>query len=126
MDVAQWSGWIPNRANVRLGVAGVVKMYADRRFLYLDVDRPSPVTIRSVFRVLRSVGLRASYCRYDRTERGWHVIVRLNKPIEPLATVAIQVIMGSDPKRERFNLVRAMSGKANRNRRWNMLFEYKI
>jgi hypothetical protein len=124
LDVQQWSGYIRNPKACKLGTAGVIKMYARRDLLYVDWDKARPSCIRSIYRVCRSVGLGVRFVRYDKTARGWHVIVGLNRKIEPLLTVALQVILGSDPKRERFNLVRAMSG--TRNRRWNMLFERKV
>lgn len=44
--------------------------------------------------------------RIDRTRRGWHVVVALRERVAPALVVAAQAILGSDPNREAFNLMR--------------------
>lgn len=78
--------------------------------LKLDVDRkrrPSRVRLRRLlvragYKVL-SLGIRQSP-----SGRGWHVRIRVSPhPRTPLEVIALQAILGSDPKREAMNLVRA-------------------
>lgn len=76
--------------------------------LLLDLDgRAVPrVFWRRLRHAVRTWQLRVEHVRYDRTRRGWHVIVRLRETLDPVAIVAAQAILGSDPKREIFNLLR--------------------
>lgn len=63
--------------------------------------------------------------RYDRTRRGWHVTVGVRKKIPPPLVVAAQAILGSDPKREAFNVMRVQRlDKVSPfwRARWNVLY----
>ena len=62
-----------------------------------------------------------------RTRHGWHVIVTLDNAVEPCIVVAAQAILGSDWKRENFNLFRVqqlagMPAVWREARRWNALY----
>ncbi len=50
--------------------------------------------------------------RFDRTRRGWHVIVAVHKTVPPPLIVAAQAIWGSDPRREMFNVMRVQNLRA--------------
>lgn len=118
-------GW----EQLNLGCPGLVKQKANPRLLLLDFDTP---IVPSIFRFtaiqsrLYPSGLRFRSIRYDRTARGWHVLIELNQALKPLQVVALQAICGSDPFRECFNYVRVMSGRADKTRDWNILFERKL
>ena len=66
-----------------------------------------------------------------RTKRGWHVRAGVCGQVEPSVVVAVQAIMGSDWKRETYNLVRAR-GLARapafwrQQGRWNVLYARKL
>lgn len=77
--------------------------------LRLDYDRARLPrdSYRRVVAVLRWLRLRPLALVYRRTARGWHVKVALSRRCSALVVVALQAILGSDPKRETFNLVRA-------------------
>jgi len=60
-----------------------------------------------VMGALRWLRLRPVAVVFRRTERGWHMKVALTRRCQPLVVVALQAILGSDPKREVFNLLRA-------------------
>lgn len=63
--------------------------------------------------------------RYDRTRRGWHVIVTVNRRLTAARTVAAQAIFGSDPRREMFNMMRVQQLHRLPPRwrcRWNVLY----
>ena len=79
--------------------------------------------MRELSRELRLFGLLPKWVRYDRTNRGWHIIIRVNRDLVPLEVVALQTVLGSDRKREAFNLARVMAGGGPK---WNILFERKL
>lgn len=61
--------------------------------------------------------------RYDRTRRGWHVVVAVTQALSPAITVAAQACLGSDLKREAFNLMRIQHLPRGYFRgRWNVLY----
>jgi hypothetical protein len=64
-----------------------------------------------------------------RTRRGWHVRAWYRGPAwPPVVIVAVQAILGSDPERELFNLVRALAldgAPAFWRTRWNVLYRAK-
>lgn len=95
--------------------------------LYLDFDGALPRNLTS--RITWAVtlwGWTLRAIRYDKTKRGWHVVVGIAETLSPSVTVAAQAILGSDYKREAFNLMRVQaladvppfwSG------RWNVLYQ---
>jgi hypothetical protein len=115
-------------ASMRLhyGCPGLVKAYARPDTTYCDYDKPKPPPVAVVYELAQWLGIRPLFIRDDKTARGWHRIVRWNRKFEPGVIVALQLAMGSDPKRERFNLIRVLSGEAKHNKRWNLLFEHKL
>jgi len=63
------------------------------------------------------------------TNKGYHVYVYANPKIEldNKDVIIIQLILGSDYKREAFNLYRVMSGEyGQKDRSWNVLFHRKF
>jgi hypothetical protein len=62
--------------------------------------------------------------RYDRTRRGWHVLVGIRQAITPPLVVAAQAVLGSDPARESYNLMRVQRPRRGFFRdRWNVLYK---
>lgn len=108
-----------------VGRAGLVKYYARADRTLCDYDTRKPPSLWLVWRVARMMAIEPLTVEYNRTRRGWHVIIVWNRSFKPLEIVALQFAMASDPKRETFNLARVLSGKA-RNRRWNILFTSKV
>lgn len=75
--------------------------------LYLDLDGDIPKGfLFRLYRCVRLWGWPLEAVRYDRTARGWHVVVGINRRLTPAVIVAAQAILGSDLKREAFNLMR--------------------
>lgn len=103
---------------------GLIKVRGDRWTALIDIDQERPPQLARLWRVLGRVELRPRYIRYDRTARGWHVLIGLPRRLTSGELVALQVLLGSDPKRERFNLYRVLSGA--RPRDWNLLFSEKL
>jgi len=104
--------------------------------LKLDFDCPTPPAdllerIRALFRWLG--GRPAVVGVWRSNKKGWHVLVetRAKWARDPVAVVAAQAILGSDPKREMFNLMRAVSLASRpafwRGRhRWNTFYSRKL
>jgi hypothetical protein len=105
-----------------------MKEFSDPRMVYCDYDRPTPPSMWELNRVFHILDIRPQYIRFDRTRHGWHVVIRLPRALDKLATVALQAVLGSDPRRETLNLMRALSVKwdAHNSRRWNILFREKL
>ena len=81
---------------------------ACRAVLRVDYDGRIPaVSYRQLIAALRWLRLRPLAVVYRRTVRGYHMKVALTRRCQPLVVVALQAILGSDPKREVFNLLRA-------------------
>ena len=96
--------------------------------LYLDFDGPVPKGL--IDRIVWTTKLwrwKLEAVRFDRTRNGWHVIVGVRKRLDPPVVVAAQAILGSDYKRETFNLMR-VQGLANIppywRERWNVLYSH--
>lgn len=104
---------------------GEIKTRGDSRTLLCDFDDPRPPTLARLWRVLGRIGVRPIYIAYDRSHSGcWHVRVRLNIALTSGEIVAAQALLGSDPQRERYNLMRVIAGA--RIRDWNLLFQRKF
>lgn len=102
---------------------GIVKARGDSRSIFCDYDTARPPSLARIWRVLARIGARPRFIAYDRTARGWHVRIRINIRLTSGEIVAAQALLGSDPKRERYNLARVICGA--RPADWNLLFESK-
>lgn len=109
-----------------VGCPGRVKRYHKRNLTMCDYDQDEPISLVKIWSEAARLGLRPRWVAYDRTARGWHVTIEWNKNLSPGETVALQLLFGSDIERERFNLARVIQGRAGRNPRWNLEFEYKL
>lgn len=110
---------------------GILKAVHDNRHIYLDFDKRNPINLLRLRHAMCLCKLRVGWVRYDRTNRGWHVIVRLRQSVHPLEIVALQAVLGSDPEREKFNLARVMENQRRGASAWkasrtNILFSRKI
>lgn len=95
--------------------------------LYLDVDRPRPpkAILQRITQCCRLWRWPVEAVRFDRTRRGWHVVVAVAGDMDPALMVAAQAIMGSDLNREMFNVMRVQQLHAMPNfwrTRWNVLY----
>ena len=82
-------------------------------------------TFRSLFFI--------EYFMLQRTYKGWHIIVVLDRELAPPEIIALQAILGSDIKREALNMARWLGVRNKYNKlpkfwkqRWNLLFKEKI
>lgn len=94
-----------------------------------DVKSPSQIMARLPF-VTRQLGLRVksmSYV-YSSSGRGIHVVILLGEMLPAPVIVSLQILCGSDWRRETFNLVRVKSlrnAPAFWRNRWNVLYAEK-
>lgn len=114
------------------GTVATIEAYSDPKILLLDYDvaRPVPYLI-PLLASLRTLGLRARWCSYRRTRHGWHLELAIDFALTPSEQVAAQAILGSDPRREKMNLRRAISLRVHKHpafwrKRWNILFDKKL
>ena len=108
------------------------------RLLYIDIDEQHSsdrVTQlqNEIYRVSSMIQVHLELKVVHPTARGFHAIVEAAWPdfksIEPLETVCLQLLLGSDPKRETFNLLRAHNlgdAPAFWQDRWNVLYSEKL
>lgn len=106
-------------------------------WIKLDLDGDAPFESERMLFLLDVLGDTCAmfidnkrYAMHE-TARGRHVELRFRKEYPPLAVVAIQAILGSDARREIFNLLRAlMLGDApefwRQEGRWNTLYAEKL
>jgi len=94
-------------------MASVLKLDCDRK-----LDR---IRIADALSLLGIKPLRASVFR---TANGFHVYIHIKGSLTDMETVALQVILGSDYRRECFNLMRVRSNNF-KDGSWNILFSRK-
>lgn len=112
-------------APLQLGRMGRVKRYASADVSLCDIDTVRAPRLEKVFRLAHVLGVGVRWVRLDRSHSGrWHLLVCWRARFSKLELIAIQAILGSDYKREAFNLYRVRSGV--RSRRWNFLFDEKL
>ena len=98
------------------------------RYLKIDFDNVRSVEglrrrllrLSKVIRILRlSVG--DIETKKSPSGKGYHVIIDMKRDIPDIVAVTLQSLMGSDYKRECYNLIRVANGIKN----WNVLFKSK-
>lgn len=113
---------------------GIVETYGGQSDLLLDCDESSPraamLMLCNVLRVCRFIGVRCRHAHATRSRRGWHLRIILNRKFSDVERVALQILSGSDPAREMYNLIRVFSLAAHPDAhfgaRWNVLFSRKL
>lgn len=144
----------PSARALKIDRFGVVKQRARADLVLIDLDlprsyriarrckygRPLPLAvarglcpIRVIRAVCSRIGLHPVSVRYDRTARGFHVVIQLpwRERLQRAETCALQACLGSDDRREALNLARARSirqfgAPPHALDRWNLLFERKL
>lgn len=100
-------------------------------WVLLDFDGAVPLDFPDRCEFLQhTLGLTLDAFRYDRSSNGgYHVCIRLAAPLEPVAVVAVQALLGSDYRRETYNLARVLeleNAPAFWHSRWNVLYSSKL
>jgi len=95
--------------------------------LNLDIDRKIYSGSNRIIRVCSILRLTVLSSRVKRSRNGnFHWIIKIRENLTPMQIVCIQAIMGSDWKRECFNMLRAsqLEDKSELvNKHWNVLFK---
>ena len=68
------------------------------------------------------------YQQYE-TAKGYHLVLEIKEPLEPLCIVLLQALCGSDLRRETFNMARVLKlsdAPTFWQTRWNVLYEEKL
>jgi hypothetical protein len=110
---------------------GILKEETNGRQIYLDYDNITAPSLLKLSRSCSLCSLHIEWIRYDRTNRGWHVICRFTEALHPAECVALQAVLGSDSEREKFNLARVIANRREGANAWkrsrsNILFERKV
>jgi len=106
----------------------------ERRAVIIDYDsrkQQKPFSIRAVNHTLRKIGIKYEYACYHRTRGGWHLYLYLAEDLERAEIIALQNLLGDDPVRGTFNLMRVISIRKNGiapewKQRHNIAYDYKI
>ncbi len=99
--------------------------------LLIDVDHARPRKLGRVLGLLGRAGYRVRSLSQWRSPsgRGWHLAIEISpRPATAVEVVALQLLAGSDPYREAYNLFRARrvdAGQVDRywHERWNVLYD---
>ena len=87
---------------------------------------PSP----PVQSLAHTLGLKVVWQRWDKTQHGWHLVIKIRQRLTLAEIIAAQAILGSDRARERLNLARAISIRLRPSKFWkaraNILYKRKI
>lgn len=110
----------------------MVKQRGDAHLLLCDIDggRKKRVklahALRNLAAVARTLGEKVEYIALERSssKRGWHLTIRTQLAHTKIEQIAMQLLIGSDPARERLNLMRAMSQVEYAG--WQLLFSRKL
>lgn len=96
--------------------------------LYLDVDGRLPRDLLG--RIILACKIwrwPLVAVKYERTRRGWHVVVGVRRRVSAPLIVAAQAVLGSDRNREMFNVMRVQAlpyVPGYWRTRWNVLYVY--
>ncbi len=99
--------------------------------LYLDFDNGAVLDESRLGFLLETLDEHVRFRAIYKTRRGHHIEIELYGDYPPCSVVAMQAILGSDPRRETFNLLRALQlGSApkfwRQLGRWNTLYAEKL
>lgn len=96
----------------------------------LDIDSGNPLPIMTMIqRAARAGFVLRALCQWrSPSGRGWHLLIEVEpEPMTAMETVALQLLLGSDPNREAYNVNRARQVDAGDvdpywAERWNVLY----
>jgi hypothetical protein len=107
---------------------GIVEHYATDRMTLHDYDNPiKPPAIAEILYIAGILGAEVRTLEFFPSRRGTHLAITWSVQWTPTQTVAVQALLGSDPRREAHNLRRLMDGwNTTNDRGWNILFRSKV
>ena len=94
--------------------------------LKIDIDRIniSFFTVKSIQLLARNFTLKKLIIKTSPSRKGHHIVLCLKEEMTDSEIIAWQFAIGSDKKRERYNLLRHTHG--NKMKDWNILFPKKV
>lgn len=100
-----------------------VRIWGNPKTLLFDFDNDKTKPFLPINEVLDRLGWSYRMEELIPTKHGVHCIVHLRRAITETEIIALQLLCGSDPKRELMNLKRVLSpGFTGKNRKnWNLL-----
>lgn len=106
---------------------GSVSHYHAANVTLCDYDAATLPKLEPIYALGRKLGIKPIAIETKRSSsgKGWHVITTWNRDFTPAETVCIQMALGSDMKRETFNLARLLSEDVSTRKDWNFLFSAK-
>lgn len=88
----------------------------------LDFDKPSyPNTFFERMWVLDRLNIDIQRILIRRTPHGYHIKIEIRQDLDDIDILILQLLLGSDYRREFFNYQRIKAGVKN----WNILFDKK-
>ena len=99
---------------------------------FMDYDSSEDVpTVPKVYAVARIINLHPLAVCYQRTRRGWHIIVSFSETFSDVELIAIQGILEDDPMRGALNFMRYWNSKGKVvpefwKKRSNILYKRKV
>lgn len=130
--VHKWETWKHPTRGIKVGRFkrwGIVKEFFENDKILADFDAPE-IPTPVLFSLAHTLGLTVKWWRYDRTRKGWHLIVKLRQRLTPGELIAASLILGSDTARARLDLCRAISVRLHPSKFWerriSLLFERKV
>lgn len=127
-----WRTWRQHfaRAGGTIRYWGIISHLHRPDQLLLDFDCGKDIPCPPLNSLAHTCGFRVRWQEWNRTRRGWHLIVRLREKLTDGEIIAAQAILGSDLARERLNLSRAISIRLRPSKFWrrriNLLFQKKV
>jgi hypothetical protein len=108
---------------------GIVKELHSNFKILCDFDS-SAIPAPCLYSLVHTLGLTVEWFRYDRTKRGWHLIIKVKEFLTDAEIIACSLILGSDIDRARLDLTRAISIRLHPSKFWHkrvsILFDRKI
>ena len=129
-DLRGW-WWVDGTVKKMQHLAALRYALHDQQALKVDVDTYRGLSLRQLAERLKKNNRRLSWVveRRSPSGRGWHRWVGVQPlPASAVETVALQLLCGSDPHREAYNLNRARQvddGKVSEywRQRWNVFYK---
>lgn len=112
------------RYKIRVGQIWKVPSVRGRTALMLDYDNCNRIRVRNIRKRLRQCALQPLriQCRRSPSKTGFHVLVWIKGVFSPMARIAVQAILESDPAREAQNFRRARMRDYRWKENWQALF----
>lgn len=123
-----------SKSNIRYRLRyGIVSLNggSEHNTLMLDYDTKRCPKLATFYAKAHIIGFKIQYIQFERSRRGWHITIVLNRDLDPAVRVALQALMGSDNNRETLNLMRVIGMIDNPpnkfwQKRWNLFYERKL